>query len=63
MCQRLRVRSGEESVNRLNRALEVAGGLELLLVDCSLDLKTIEPGHNLVGGPLCPVFGCTMKSM
>ena len=63
MCQRLRVRSGEEAVNLLNRALEVAGGLELLLVDSWMDLETIEPGHSLVGGPLCPVFGCTVKSI
>ena len=63
MCQRLRVRSGEASANRLNRALKVAGSLELLLEDHRMDLETIEPGHNLVGAPLWSVLGCTVKSM
>jgi hypothetical protein len=33
-----------ESANRLDWALEVAGGLELQLVSHRMDLETIEPG-------------------
>lgn len=47
---------GRGSANRLDWALEVAGGLELQLVGHRMDLETVEPGHKLVGGPLGPVF-------
>lgn len=45
-----------KSANRLDWALEVAGGLELQLVGHRMDLETIEPGYKLVGGPLRPVL-------
>lgn len=35
---------GEESANRLDWALEVAGGLELQLVSHWMNLETVEPG-------------------
>lgn len=48
---------GGHSANRLDWALEVAGGLELQLVGHWMDLETVEPGHKLVGRPLGPVLG------
>lgn len=50
-------RWGRESANRLDWALEVAGGLELQLVGHWMNLETVEPGHKLVGGSLGPVLG------
>lgn len=58
-CQRLRtLRDWWDggSANRLDWALEVAGGLELQLVGHRMDLETVEPGHKLVGGPFGPVL-------
>lgn len=43
-CQGPRDRWGGESANRLDWALEVAGGLELQLVSHWMDLETVEPG-------------------
>lgn len=37
-------RWGRESANRLDWALEVAGGLELQLVGHRMNLETVEPG-------------------
>lgn len=47
---------GGQSANRLDWALEVAGGLELQLVGHWMDLETIEPGYKLVGRSLGPVL-------
>lgn len=43
---------GGQSANRLDWALEVAGGLELQLVGHWMDLETIEPGQGGQGGSM-----------
>lgn len=43
---------GGQSADRLDWALEVAGGLELQLVSHWMDLETVEPGGGGQGGSM-----------
>lgn len=47
VCQKPRDRWGEGSMNHVDEALEIAGGLKLLSIGLRKDLETTELGHKV----------------